>query len=121
MRADIKSEWLAALRSGKYKQATGVLHDPASGGYCCLGVLCEIARKHGIVDLRIDDQGAFYGHSMHLPPYAVQEWAELPERNPEVPFSACGCGCSRNTVLSEINDNGNMNFSQIADLIEKHL
>jgi len=30
-------KWDAALRSGKYKQCTGMLSD--GGGYCCLGVL----------------------------------------------------------------------------------
>jgi hypothetical protein len=32
--------WLAALRSGKYKQAKGTLQN--ENGYCCLGVACEI-------------------------------------------------------------------------------
>ncbi len=36
-----KAEWIAALRSGKYKQARGKLKK--DGGYCCLGVYCEIA------------------------------------------------------------------------------
>jgi hypothetical protein len=42
----LKAKWVKALRSGKYKQA----HDTLKGetndrdiGYCCLGVLCEIA------------------------------------------------------------------------------
>jgi hypothetical protein len=38
---DLFTKWLAALRSGEYKQAAGVLKN--SEGYCCLGVLCEIA------------------------------------------------------------------------------
>jgi len=35
------SEWTAALRSGDYEQCQDVLND--GGGFCCLGVLCEIA------------------------------------------------------------------------------
>lgn len=35
-----KEQWLTALRSGKYQQTNGNLHD--NNGYCCLGVLCDI-------------------------------------------------------------------------------
>ena len=35
----IKKRWLEALRSGKYKQAQGKLHDGKR--FCCLGVLYD--------------------------------------------------------------------------------
>lgn len=47
MNPEVKAEWLAALRSGAYKQAQARLFDPETGGYCCLGVLCDIAEKRG--------------------------------------------------------------------------
>lgn len=34
----LKTKWTNALRSGKYEQTTGRLHD-GGRGYCCLGVL----------------------------------------------------------------------------------
>lgn len=34
-------KWVAALRSGRYKQGTGYLRDNEDL-YCCLGVLCEV-------------------------------------------------------------------------------
>lgn len=46
-----KAKWLAALRSGEYKQATGILveetktqedRDVKNLSYCCLGVACHI-------------------------------------------------------------------------------
>lgn len=40
----IKAKWVKALRSGRYKQGVGALYDPDSGRYCCLGVLCRVAR-----------------------------------------------------------------------------
>ena len=44
MRIDIRNQWTAALRSGKYSQIRGrLLRD---GGFCCLGVLCDL---HSIV------------------------------------------------------------------------
>jgi hypothetical protein len=37
-----KQAWMDALRSGEYKQATGMLYDQQKDAYCCLGVLCKI-------------------------------------------------------------------------------
>ena len=33
--------WLAALRSGKYKQGKIMLYDRNNDTYCCLGILCR--------------------------------------------------------------------------------
>ncbi len=33
--------WLEALRSGEYKQCSGILHKPEEG-YCCLGVFARV-------------------------------------------------------------------------------
>ena len=35
----LHEKWDKALRSGEYKQCVDVMHNPVSGGYCCLGVL----------------------------------------------------------------------------------
>lgn len=44
---------VAALRSGKYPQGTGMLKQVTSDGtvlgYCCMGVMCEVAMEHGVV------------------------------------------------------------------------
>ena len=45
MSIELQREWVEALRSGKYKQETGALH--IAGGYCCLGVLCEVLTEKG--------------------------------------------------------------------------
>lgn len=44
----IKANWLAALRSGKYRQGKEMLFDPEERSYCCLGVLRSVhrMRKH---------------------------------------------------------------------------
>jgi hypothetical protein len=36
-------DWIAALRSGKYKKETGQIRK--NEGYCCLGVLCDLQNK----------------------------------------------------------------------------
>lgn len=38
-------KWVAALRSGEYKQTKQVLRD--SNGFCCLGVACDLYAKRG--------------------------------------------------------------------------
>jgi len=45
MTQELKDKWVAALRSGKYKQTSGVLKRMESGAcsYCCLGVLATLA------------------------------------------------------------------------------
>lgn len=37
---DLKTKWIAALRSGEYEQGKSSLED--EGKFCCLGVLCNI-------------------------------------------------------------------------------
>lgn len=44
MDQELKAKWVAALRSGKYKQAKGTLND-CGGGYCCLGVLLDVSGR----------------------------------------------------------------------------
>ena len=41
MAPELKAKWVAALRSGKYKQGKGTLYK--GGKHCCLGVLHRIA------------------------------------------------------------------------------
>ncbi len=39
MNPEIKAKWVAALRSGQYKQGDNWLHNKETDAYCCLGVL----------------------------------------------------------------------------------
>lgn len=41
MTPELKALWIAALRSGDYKQGTGALRNP-DNTWCCLGVLGHI-------------------------------------------------------------------------------
>lgn len=119
MNPEVKAKWLAALRSGEYKQGRGQLHTPGNT-FCCLGVLCDLAFNEGVVTRREDGGGFSYGqgggplrnlgYPNYLPP-EVQEWAGIPTSNP---------GVSWGKKLSEYNDEGE-SFEFIADLIEEHL
>lgn len=46
MKPELKTKWIRALRSGKYKQGRGRLRTQKSS-MCCLGVLCDITDPKG--------------------------------------------------------------------------
>lgn len=45
MRPKVKKEWIAALRSGDYRQGRGQLRSE-DNSFCCLGVLCNLHAMH---------------------------------------------------------------------------
>lgn len=47
-RQELIEKWLEALESGEYKQGTGELTDEKMKRWCCLGVVCDVARKNGV-------------------------------------------------------------------------
>lgn len=123
MNEEIKSRWIAKLESGDYDQTTGHLN--VGSGYCCLGVLCEIAVEDGIVIKQAtdDDTPALYtakidtsDYNEDIVPIAVMKWAGLPSTNPDIDDEELDV----NNNLAELNDNG-MTFSEIANLIRKNL
>lgn len=50
----LKAKWIKALRSGKYSQSMGMMYEPETAGFCCLGVLCSVA---GAKLNQIEDMG----------------------------------------------------------------
>lgn len=136
MNSQIKQQWVAALRSGKYSQDTGVLR--STEGYCCLGVLCDLyAQEHNeqwdvhrynsnlgesynipeneVSEINGSDEFLFGNELEHLPD-TVKIWAGLNSPNPCVRSDGDDHG---GHCLSEMNDNG-ASFDFIADLIEKY-
>jgi hypothetical protein len=119
----IKTEWIARLRSGDYKQGVSALHTIDVGGdlFCCLGVLCQMAEEQGVVTSSIPN--GFIKHYMCTSatdsgdqspvtlPMAVQEWSGVNSASgslrPEVEDS-----------LSSLNDHGST-FDEIADMIDR--
>lgn len=127
MKAEIKTLWLDALRSGKYQQGVGVLQLHTKQEFCCLGVLCELAVRAGVAfvldhagngSLYSDSADPAAGHqSREQLPNGVAIWAGL-ENNPQVDHIVDDY--VRTETLAEINDNG-YDFEHIADLIEEQL
>jgi hypothetical protein len=118
MNKDIKQKWIKALRSGEYTQGNGRLKNK-DNQYCCLGVLCDLALKEGIVKEEIDntddvnDSGFKFDGDAELLPNSVIDWASL-VRSPKVLIG------NELKELAELNDDG-ASFSRLAELIEKQL
>ena len=111
MNARIKRKWVTALRSGKYKQGRWHLRDEG-GGYCCLGVLCDLYSKAKRKKLfRYDDDGwSFMGSGATLSG-VVADWAGLDHTDPTI---------GPTTAIS-LNDDQCRSFKYIARMIEKYL
>jgi len=95
MEKELRKKWVLELRSGKYKQIQGALKK--DGGYCCLGVLMDVA------GMEIDQDSNYDG----LP---------LPEQ-----CEILGLQHDRAETLAGMNDGvgyAHHNFSGIADYIE---
>lgn len=107
---EFKKQWIAALRSGEYKQGQRALivkqNDEVS--YCCLGLAYKIAKgvdpietKSGYIDGDIDVDGV---------PMCLVGNASA--------YSNAGYGIRKE--LAYMNDDGK-SFSEIADWIEENL
>lgn len=117
----VKADWVSALRSGEYSQGHGALQK--GGGFCCLGVLCDLAVKAG-VELTIgnacgcgDDDcspGVTYNNNESYPPTPVLDWAGMSSMDPIVKYGG------ETRTLSALNDEGR-SFEEIANLIEEQL
>jgi hypothetical protein len=142
LKPEVKEQWLTALRSGEYTQAQEYLRT-ADDGYCCLGVLCDLAVKGGVIGEPHQDgpeavweYGNFPDDSGTQLPQAVADWAFGKEGDPYL-FTARsvnpGIGGSARegtdpnpdtgryyVSLAELNDEGS-SFAEIANLIEKYL
>jgi hypothetical protein len=103
MKKGLKARWVAALRSGKYKQCKDgrleLLEEEGVVSYCCLGVLREISpavkRRHA-------------GQSLNYLSGTALAYARLTDE--------------QQVTLSEMNDDvARNNFKRIATYIEKNL
>lgn len=112
----LKAKWVKALRSGRYDQTTGSLHDDV--GYCCLGVLCTLVgakwKRDDNGDLapfidgkNVSREGEFYLGSSLLKKVGITH--------------------DRQVNLGRMNDGSTLHaiqqrsFPEIADYIEKNI
>jgi hypothetical protein len=108
--------WIAALRSGKFRQATQ--HLGYRGAYCCLGVACELAAKAGVIPARVIENKVYAygtdeeGRETGTLPQSVQDWLGLNDASGSYQDKD-----GKNLDLTVLNDEG-VKFKEIADVIE---
>lgn len=131
MNEEVKELWASALESGEYKQGTGLLCRVTYKGekrWCCLGVLCDLAVKKGIIPQPTEapfGEGLEFGgpdkysvNTAYLP-QAVAEWAGFePSAIQGMKFINPQIGES---VATELNDIKGVPFPKLAALIREHL
>lgn len=142
----VMEQWVTALESGEYQQAKNTLQrvepyahadedpgfDPSNStvGFCCLGVLCDLAAKAGVVKAEEFGDGTMsngksvrYGGSESFLPEEVQQWAGLNHQNPYVRYEHTdevnGAKYFRNSRLADLNDMYNKGFGDIAKAIRE--
>jgi hypothetical protein len=103
-REEVFKLWVDALRSGEYKKSTGALRTRHGDrvGYCCFGVLCDLARLDGG-----DDWGPYGG-------YQGQSF-----RAPKAMLDFLRISLFGEDNLIDMNDYQVVPFRNIADYIEK--
>lgn len=150
MKPEVKEQWVTALRSGDFLQITGALKqlkainensDDKRVGYCCLGVLCEVAVKNNVIPAGVQphvtekwvdatynpdtDERITPGHWVQLP-----EEEQIPkgfwnfDGGSDMPggetLGWSGLPHEIAKFLAHKNDNG-ATFGEIADFIEREL
>ncbi len=124
MNAEWKKKWVEALRSGEYEKGKNSLavNSVGSLSYCCLGVLCDLVAKEedGYEWIEINSTYPVMktpkgDTSENLLPRELAELLGFERRAPQVVLDGQFLG------LPSLNDDMDLPFTQIADLIEEQL
>lgn len=133
MNTELIEKWVEALRSGDYKQGRQALRNKYNE-YCCLGVLCDISKKHLEIDWEpedIDDDFEIYIMEKNGGVLPNSVWEYLGK---EVDYKV-NISTSNSKILNVVaesflyplikislvtlNDIYKLSFSQIADILEE--
>lgn len=98
-----KAKWIAALRSGEYKQTKNTLCN--DDGYCCLGIAGKLC---GVSDNQMSNNWEFRQPIKGLPKILVGSAASSSENK-------------ITHMLASLNDDHDKTFPEIADWIEENL
>lgn len=101
--AQWRKEWVAALRSGNYKQGQGALR--VDDCFCCLGVACDLFNNAKWE--RGTTRASYFLGNMSCIPLAVS--------------LVFGLSSKQENILMELNDNDKATFAEIANYIEKEI
>jgi hypothetical protein len=107
-RVDLIKKWVAALRSGEYKQGKGTLHNTTDNTYCCLGVL---GRVWGLKQYKSAIEPRLCGYGSSATNFLDDE--DFGKLAPKKSLAV-------QSDLARMNDSGK-SFEAIADWIEENL
>jgi len=147
MKAEIKQQWVDALRLGNYRQGAAELHsmrplgfDEYDERFCCLGILSLLCQQAGFVESGNSPEDDRYRISYGVTceteylPYEVIDWAgmefegerkytgdsRLEESRGIITNGTREANFLDDLSLSMMNDKG-IPFEEIADAIEAHV
>jgi len=121
MDQELKTKWVAALRSGDYKQGNGYLHKiewDGSESFCCVGVLCKIASETHpeLISVSRTQFAVSYAGRCNMVDEETCESLMLPNRDTLAALAI------KNDGWFIYNGRGNgWAFNRIADYIEENL
>lgn len=109
---NFKRKWVAALRSGKYKQTISSLYD--AGGFCCLGVMCALrgAKLDEMDQVSLPGELPNFNELFNIDSDHADFFSGGGEAW-QVPY------CGEMVYLSALNDDYRLSFKQIANIIER--
>jgi hypothetical protein len=111
MKTALKTQWLAALRGGKFKQGRGLLRNE-NNECCCIGVFCDLVAPN---DWK---SGVFYGLKGWEFTFMHNGEAHMPK---ETFLKKFGLHDSEARDLVNMNDHVRLSFKEIADWIEQNV
>jgi hypothetical protein len=127
MKSEIAKKWVEALRSGQYGQGKENLK--VDNNFCCLGVLCDLAKEQGMGFWADDEDepSAFVENVSNgdrqtndtLLPDFVKDWAGMKSDDGQIEIIN-EFGEKQSNSLAGLNDSG-MTFAGIAALIETNV
>jgi len=124
---ELIKRWIEALRSGKYQQGRLSLRN-ISNQFCCLGVLCDIAKDELGLDWILKEEWSKYqieDNNCTVLPSNLKELVgigghlgitvDATKLSPEYGIPSN----TKYTTLVELNDYWRLSFNQIADILEQ--
>lgn len=127
MKQEIAERWVQALRSGEYKQGLSRLRTK-DDGYCCLGVLCDLASKEGVGEWNYhQSHAAWYYQKKGIEPGVIDSEVMDDVYIPKFVIEWAGMDATSNsgryneeeeTKYLAVDNDGGKSFSEIATIIE---
>jgi len=121
---ELIKRWIEALRSGEYQQGRLSLRN-ISNQFCCLGVLCDIAKDELGLDWVLKEDGNRYEiDNRHTNiPLKIADLIGIDIGYIQIPVDISklypGYRNIKRVTLVELNDFYRLSFNQIADILEQ--